>query len=383
MPTKILAFVALFLTSVCALGQTNEFELPKGVPSPTGVDGKYTKYLMFTTKAYQTEAFRLVLQEANKVAAELSLPESLPIQETNVEQIYISPFGIGWAKKRIGSISTSNYVYYISRGNKFSYLEKTHQEIFCQQIQKLYNYPISEINTNEAYEMATQWLAKASMDVESLNRDYPVVVQLNRDYVHAPNGKFVPVYDIFWPRKGLNGSVASVRLFVPTKTLMQLRVEEPKYILRQPLVFTNLEELLSQTNPAIFTQSNAKAKLQSLPYRTPAKLSSQIKNANRIDITYRFAEQFKQFQGFVFSVPAQRVSEIIQAISQSKQYENTTPSNSMWEWELHFYNGKNNLAVVDFQGSVFLADGEYSDDSRVLDKLQQDVLKKANEESGN
>jgi hypothetical protein len=43
------------------------------------------------------------------------------------------------------------------------------------------------------------------------------------------------------------GSAASVRLFAPTNALLQLRVEDPKYILRKPLLFTDLSALISQT----------------------------------------------------------------------------------------------------------------------------------------
>lgn len=119
-----------------------------------------------------------------------------------------------------------------------------------------------------------------------------------------------------------------------------------------------------------------------LDYRTPETLAKQIVSADRIIITYRFANHVnKQLQSFSFSVVGRRVKEIIEAVSSSK--ENSNPSDSMWEWELHFYKGRNSLAAVDFAGSVFLADGEYHDESGVLEKLQQDVLKQANIESKN
>jgi hypothetical protein len=73
---------------------------------------------------------------------------------------------------------------------------------------------------------------------------------LDKAYVHPPAGKFVPVYDVGWSRG--EAGVASVRVFTPTKQLLQLRVEDPNYIMRSPLVFTNLADLLSQTNePAV------------------------------------------------------------------------------------------------------------------------------------
>ncbi len=61
---------------------------------------------------------------------------------------------------------------------------------------------------------------------------------------------FVPVYWVDWtlPEQEGHGSTASVELFLPDKTIRQLRVEDAKYILRPPIVFTNLAELLSQTN---------------------------------------------------------------------------------------------------------------------------------------
>ena len=224
-------------------------DLPPGVPSPVGPDGRITGGLTFTTKDYQNEALRLVIQEANEVAKEMRLPENFPITETNIVRAFISPFGYAYAKKAIGNIGTTNYVYYVSQGNKFSYLERANQEVDCRKYERSYTWPLSRMDTNQAFQLATQWLAAASMDVASLNHDYPVFIETDNAYVHPPAGKFVPVYYVYWAKakKGM-GSAASVRVFTPTNALLQLRVEDPKYILRKPLVFSNLTALLSQTN---------------------------------------------------------------------------------------------------------------------------------------
>jgi hypothetical protein len=42
----------------------------------------------------------------------------------------------------------------------------------------------------------------------------------------------------------ITNDVASMMLFTPTKTLLQLCVRDPKYILRKSLVFTNLDSLI-------------------------------------------------------------------------------------------------------------------------------------------
>jgi len=198
-----------------------------------------------TTPAYQREALRLVIEEANRVARELNLAETLPITESNLVAQYISPprmFGFG-------NITTSNYVYYVTVGKKFSYLEQAGLEGKYRQLQKQYLWPVEQMDTNGAYQLATQFLVAASMDVAGLNRDGEVRIE-----TFMPEGKagkhFVPVYWVYWMGKmpGTSGNIAQIELFQPTKTLLQLRVNQPEYILRPPLQITNLDNLLAQTN---------------------------------------------------------------------------------------------------------------------------------------
>ena len=178
------------------------------------------------------------------------------MSNANMIAAFVNPFGYAYAKGAIGNITTRNYVYYVSKGNKLSYLESPHQVELCKAFQLSNTLPANLVNTNEALRLATQWLAAISIDVAALNRDCSVKVDLDDTYVRHPVGKFVPVYFVSWlkSRSGSRGSTASVRLFTPTQTLLQLRVEDPRYILRSPIVFTNLTELLSQTN--VFETTN-------------------------------------------------------------------------------------------------------------------------------
>ena len=223
--------------------------LPPGVPNPLRPDGRITSSISFTTKAYQQEALRLVLREANEAAQDMQLPEQLPITETNIAKAFISPFGFARVKKAIGNIATANFIYYVSQGNKLSYVESAHQEADCRKYESQYMWPVVEMDTNQAFQLAQKWLKSAAMDVDGLNHDFQVFIETEHSYVHPPAGKFVPVYYVYWAKQRQGaGSAASVRLFAPTNALLQLRVEDPKYILRRPLTFTNLSELLSQTN---------------------------------------------------------------------------------------------------------------------------------------
>ena len=218
--------------------------LPVGVPRIVDTNGDVI-YIppRFTTRAYQREATKMVIQEANKVALELQLSDAVPITESN-SQVYISPFGFAYAHRMVGTVETTNFVYYISLANKFSYLEGTHQLEDCRKFLAAYTWPLDRVDTNSAYELATQWLAAVHMDVQALNRDCRISVTVDTAYVEAPPDRFVPIYWITWiPKDGSIPCAADVRLCLPAKALLQLRVEDPKYISRKPLVFPNLAAL--------------------------------------------------------------------------------------------------------------------------------------------
>jgi len=206
---------------------------------------------MFTTKAYREEALRLIIEEANCVARELNLPESLPITETNLLEVYITPPRIAQGMRALGNITTSNYTYYISVDNKFSFLVRRNLEQEYSNLRAHCLWPMSRMDTNAAYQIATQLLAAASMDVNALNRDCKVQIQ-----AFTPEGRagkhFVPVYWVYWvaPSQEGRGITASIEFVLPTRTILQMHVKDSKYILRKPLEIANLDFLLSPTNSA-------------------------------------------------------------------------------------------------------------------------------------
>jgi len=243
-------FCCLFLSvTLCVHAQSNSNFLSKPSWPKTTARLRYEK-LNPTTSAYRKEALQLVIDEANRVAQELNLPENLPITERNIIRAFISPPQM--VKVGLGNITTSNYTYYVTVGDKFSYIEKHFSDVMNKDYAELkaqYLWPMSRMDTNAAFQSATQWLAAASMDVGAINRDCNVRVE-----AFTPEGKngahFVPLYRVYWTEK--NGKsfapAASVEFLEPTKNLRQLRVNKTEYILRQPLQVTNLDFLLSQTN---------------------------------------------------------------------------------------------------------------------------------------
>src|SRR5436189_5095699 len=84
-------------TSVSHQG-TSDSNLPKLIRP----DGKLTSEAFhFTTKAYEREALRLVVEQANVVAKQLQLPESLPITEATLSRAFIVGYGMSLMHPRI------------------------------------------------------------------------------------------------------------------------------------------------------------------------------------------------------------------------------------------------------------------------------------------
>ena len=106
---------------------------------------------------------------------------------------------------------------------------------------------------------------------------------------------------------------------------------------------------------------------------TPTNLAHLIASADHIIVTNRYASWEKEYRGFSLSISGSRVSTIVAAVSAAKR--NQAETNSVWDWEMQFYRATNCLAKVDFQGSMFLAEnGEYCDQTGVLDKLYSELL---------
>jgi hypothetical protein len=205
--------------------------------------------LTSTPAAYKNAALQVLVAEASKVAGDLALDEDLPITEAKLTASYITPPKMAEQIGAVGNITTAKYTYFFSVGGRFSYLTKVGLQEDYAKMRKENLVSKSLMDTNAAYQAAVNILEKASMNVKQLNQDCHVhIMAFNPE---GDSGEmFVPVYWVYWtlPEQEGHGSTASVELFMPNKVIRQLRVEDSKYILRKPLVITNLDYLLSQTN---------------------------------------------------------------------------------------------------------------------------------------
>ncbi len=271
MTTKQLLLI-LGLLAFLSCGEAQE--LPRGVPRTVWPDGRVTVDTMYTSKAYQRAALTLVLEEANRVAKELNLPERLPIGADDLKEAFICPFGYAYLNKVIGNVTSSRYWYSVGRADRFSDLAITPYDQTCMYLRDHSVIPVADIDTNAAYHLATQWLAAVGVDVRGLNRDCQVKARISefwngfRPGEKLRKSKCVPIYDVSWlsptNRAQGFGNTAYVQLFAPTKMLLQLRISEPVYIRRKPLLITDLASLFPG-NASIVTNRPVQIKVVAPP----------------------------------------------------------------------------------------------------------------------
>jgi len=188
----------------------------------------------FSLAEYRVQAVRRLLDQVNEIAGNLGLPEKLPLTEQSVGA-FVSKPDMAAELGMVGTIETLNYSYSFARSNKFCFLTLQHSEEKFHDWLNDYSWPVRLADTNGAYALATQWLGSVSMDVAALNRDCKVGFMLCGLKGHGKRQTFSPVYWVLWlPDPKVRRPIASVQLFAPTKTLIQLRVEDARYILRKP-----------------------------------------------------------------------------------------------------------------------------------------------------
>ena len=111
----------------------------------------------------------------------------------------ICPFGFNYARQVLGNITTKHYYYYVSQGNKFSKLDVAHYDETCLRLEDR-KLPVELLNTNEAYQLPTEWLRRVSMDVDALNRECKCRVAVSalwnrlQKLGDRPHKRFVPIY---------------------------------------------------------------------------------------------------------------------------------------------------------------------------------------------
>jgi hypothetical protein len=131
----------------------------------------------------------------------------------------------------------------------------------------------SLISTNEAYQLATNWLDEM-VDVQSLEKKYQVSVQQTYFYTDDPEAtrreiKLLPIFHVDWIERGAARPAVRVAIFGPTKELLGIYQEDDTFSKRPRNLLKNTETLLAIADDVF-------AKLSPIERRTLARRFSAV-----------------------------------------------------------------------------------------------------------
>jgi hypothetical protein len=163
------------------------------------------------------------------------------------------------AKGVSGTVGTSNHIFTFTKGYPY-FLRKQH---WLRKIQPAATnvYDLAGLSclldTNGAYQLATQWLTALSIDVAALEKAYPkMVLQIpNRSSRKAPTDDsqtHLPLFLVRWGtanQRTVFGSPVGMMIFGATKEVVELFIGNTNFFTCQPLTLTNAAQLLGSLPP--------------------------------------------------------------------------------------------------------------------------------------
>lgn len=250
---------------------------------------------------YKATVLQEMLAEANYSASQLHLPMHLPFSKNDVIDIFIplpwyslindsSPpyfpatiYGRAIANTNIplnlrlsalkfavnGRMATTNFQFCFTHGRltDIMRLSGSMSEYYAHDLDKLVGQS-SLIGTNEAYQLATQWLAAVNMDMPAVSKLQHVINQLKYLPQGASNALTLPLFYVDFgskhyqfaagsPMKDYDKPQISVEILGTTKELQELLIEDASLSLRPTMIITNALELIRTPQATIthFTNS--------------------------------------------------------------------------------------------------------------------------------
>jgi hypothetical protein len=182
---------------------------------------------------YRESVLTLLLAEANQIADKLRLPDDLPITREKLTEVHVGPPALNNTfGGPNGSIRTRKFYYSFAFKGKLTSLGRldlmSHSMLSNEELTAAYKkraISLSQVDTNAAWAAMQPYLRAGIMDVERLNRE------CRFELSHLEWGKLhVPIYYAVWTRNGED--VARIKLLMPDKILLALRIEDPDFSLR-------------------------------------------------------------------------------------------------------------------------------------------------------
>lgn len=203
--------------------------------------------------AYKFVAFVLMLGEINSFYRRTGLePEAAYTIPMIREGSHVGP---AMAPEISGSVLTDRYFFGFGRGHLANFYERPFKTRSGKNVQG-WNKELaglsSQMGTNGAYELATNWLRASGVSLPALQANYRLNMFQWRYYPDGPDAPAVPlpVYQVEWRGQILRSvtresAVVSVIVFGATKQVVEHHILDDALFSNPPVRITNRESLLA------------------------------------------------------------------------------------------------------------------------------------------
>ncbi len=213
--------------------------------------------------AFTLVALSYLLGEADYHVHQLNLPCPSLLQRTNLAEARV----VGGKERFLAYVTTTNYSFAFHEDGFLHTLAKRRPpdaDAHIPEYHKFLAQQYSELDTNGAHQLATQWLAAVGVDVQRLEEMYAHQVTFPKldkavKVVHGSRAEKTRVVPRFWITWGKFGSpgldpgapyAAQVELIGPTKELAELAVCVRSLSSRPPIAVPGEGVLMSLPNEA-------------------------------------------------------------------------------------------------------------------------------------
>lgn len=209
---------------------------------------------LFVSLAYKYVALALMMAEANHAVHQLGVPGWKPVSPPDLVSYYITPPRLHPG----GSIDTATHLFGFGREGRLQFIHRRELEpdLSIEERHRHWAKMKSLVDTNEAYALASNWLARLEVDVIALQRSHPASVA--QEYYH-PGGQIsqrvmLPRFEVRWGTNQMRPAVW-VSVFGPTKEPIYIRQEDISFSRRPRGLVKDVERLLAIPNGEFATWS--------------------------------------------------------------------------------------------------------------------------------
>ena len=205
--------------------------------------------------AYKYVAIALMVAEINYCSQKLQLPLDGAVTGESLQLVHVSnPYVTGFG----GTLETTNYSFIFFKDGRLHRVQRINrfEAIPLRELQLKQARMNSLIDTNGAYQLATNWLSAISVDVPALESSFPSSVEQRFFYPDAtsledaPEKKsrvvLLPIFHVFWGDK--SKPVIMVSIFGPTKEMLGIYQNDDSFSRRPKELLKDVQILLNIPN---------------------------------------------------------------------------------------------------------------------------------------